>query len=333
VPKPPERILLSRTDSIGDVMLTLPLTGLLKQRYPGVRITFLGRRYTAPVLRCCRHVDEVITLEELQEAGPAAAVQRLRALRADAVVHVFPQRAVANWCKSAGIPLRIGTSHRWWHWITCNARVAFSRRRSDLHEAQLNVKLLEPLGITDVPTPSALAQLTGFEAPMPDGTVRALLKPDRLHIVLHPGSRGSAVEWGLDRFAALIGLLDPARHQVLLTGTTTEAEGYRTELPLQHPCVTDTGGQLSLDQLIQLVGASDALVAASTGPLHIAAASGKRAIGLFAAMRPIHPGRWAPIGRDAHAITAPDVDPESDPQQQVRAITPEQVLGLLQSLR
>jgi ADP-heptose:LPS heptosyltransferase len=46
----------------------------------------------------------------------------------------------------------------------------------------------------------------------------------------------------------------------------------------------------------------DVLVAASTGPLHIAAALGVKAIGLFAPMRPIHPGRWAPVGKDAHFV-------------------------------
>jgi len=326
----PERILLSRTDSIGDVMLTLPLAGLLKRSFPGVHIAFLGRSYTAPVLRCCMHVDEVLTLEELQAAGPDGAVHRLRGLNADAVVHVFPQRTVAAWCKAAGVPRRIGTSHRWWHWTTCNERVSFSRRRSDLHEAQLNVKLLAPFGIHEVPSLVTLASLTGFAAPAPEPAVRALLRPGVRHIILHPGSRGSAVEWGLDRFASLIRLLDPARHQVLLTGTAAEAEAYRAELPLDHPCITDTGGRLSLDQLIQLVAVCDALVAASTGPLHIAAACGKRAIGLFAAMRPIHPGRWSPIGPDAHALLAEGLAPGATAREQVRAITPQQVLRLLE---
>lgn len=326
----PERILLSRTDSIGDVMLTLPLAGLLKRTFPGVHIAFLGRSYTAPVLRCCAHVDEVLTLEELQAAGTAGAVQRLRTLHADAVVHVFPQRAVAACCKAAGIPRRIGTSHRWWHWTTCNERVSFSRKRSHLHEAQLNVKLLAPFGIDTLPTPGELAALSGFVAPAPDDTVRGLLRPGVRHIILHPGSRGSAVEWGLDRFAALIGLLDPARHQVLLTGTATEAEAYRSGLPMDHRCVTDTGGRLALEELIQLVGACDALVAASTGPLHIAAACGRRAIGLFADERPIHPGRWSPIGTDAHALVAQGLSPGLSAKEQVRAITPQQVLQLLE---
>ena len=207
--KPPRTIILSRTDSIGDVMLTLPLAGLLKQRFPGVRIIFLGRNYTLPVLQCCAHVDEAIALESPDLVGTGDPVAVLRKVNADAIVHVFPNRNVARWAKQAGIPLRIGTSHRWWHWLTCNARVAFSRKKSELHEAQLNVKLLAPFGIDDTPDPSTLAILTGFTAPSPEPAMAALLRTDRKLLVLHPHSKGSAVEWGLDNYATLMRTLDP----------------------------------------------------------------------------------------------------------------------------
>jgi heptosyltransferase-3 len=330
VPKAPEHILLSRTDSIGDVMLTLPLAGLLKQLFPGTCMTFLGRSYTAPVLRCCAHVDQVITLEELEAQGDAVAVRTLRELNAQVVVHVFPQRQVAGWCKKAGIHTRIGTSHRWWHWTTCDKRVAFSRRKSELHEAQLNVKLLAPLGITDIPDLPTLAELSGFTAPVADERVRGLVQPGVRNIILHPLSKGSAVEWGLDHFAALIEHLDPAHHRVIVTGTAAEAERYRKELPLHLPHVSDAGGSLDLTQLIALIGACDALVAASTGPLHIAAACGIRAVGLYSPKRPIHPGRWAPIGTDAHVLVADGLDPDGDPMAHIRAISPDAVLRLLQ---
>jgi ADP-heptose:LPS heptosyltransferase len=41
------------------------------------------------------------------------------------------------------------------------------------------------------------------------------------------------------------------------------------------------------------------LVAGSTGPLHLAAALGRHALGLYPPIRPMHPGRWGPLG--AHA--------------------------------
>jgi heptosyltransferase III len=326
-----EHIVLSRTDSIGDVMLTLPMAGLLKQRFPQAYITFLGRGYTKPILECCSHVDRVLTLEELTLNGECGAVNSLRNLHADAFVHVFPVRRLAQWVSKAAVPHRIGTSHRWWHWLDCDHRISFSRRRSDLHEAQLNVKLLAPFGITNVLPLEDLARHAGFHAPAPDATVADLLRKDRCPIILHPMSSGSAVEWGLENFSRLIQLLHPARFQVIITGTGTEAERYRQSLPMHLPHVTDAGGRLDLHQLIALIGASRALVAASTGPLHIAAACGIRAVGLFANERPIHPGRWAPIGRDAHVLV--EEDPQAgDARQRIRAIAPEKVLRLLEEL-
>ncbi len=325
----PRTIVLSRADSIGDVMLTLPLAGLLKERFPGVRIIFLGRRYTLPVLRCCARVDEAVALEDL---GPDPT-GHIRSWNAEAIVHVFPHREVARWAKAAGIPLRIGTSHRWWHWLTCNARVGFSRRKSALHEAQLNVKLLAPLGIEGVPSLGDLSTASGFAAPPPDATVSALLAPGRKRVILHPHSKGSAVEWGLENFAALIHLLDPRRWQVIVTGTTAEADRYRGALPLDLPHVMDAGGRLSLDQLVMLIGAGDALVAASTGPLHIAAACGRRAIGLYSMRRPIHPGRWAPVGADAHALVhdpACERCARGEACDCITRIAPERVLDLLE---
>ncbi|MBX2972589.1 MAG: glycosyltransferase family 9 protein [Flavobacteriales bacterium] len=328
----PTSIILSRTDSIGDVMLTLPMAGLLKRAFPGVRITFIGRTYTKPVLERCAHVDHIITLEEL-EAGDAVAI--LRDLNADALIHVFPRREIARWARVAGIPMRIGTSHRWWHWVTCTNRVAFSRKRSDLHEAQLNLKLLAPLLEAPAPALSELAERSGFtEPPLPD-RIRGWLRPGTRTVILHPGSKGSAVEWGLENFAALIRLLNEGQFTAIVTGTQAEAEHYRTVLPLGHPRTIDAGGALTLNELIALIGASDALVAASTGPLHIAAASGIRAIGLYSPRRPIHPGRWAPLGRDAHALVfdpACAVCAAGRPCDCVQRISPQRVLALLAEL-
>jgi ADP-heptose:LPS heptosyltransferase len=131
----------------------------------------------------------------------------------------------------------------------------------------------------------------------------------------------------------LIRSIDPQRWQVLLTGTMSEAERYRNVLPLDLPHVTDTGGRLELEEMIQLIGAADAFVSASTGPLHIAAACGIRAIGLFSMRRPIFPARWAPIGRDAHALVFDPDCPDCAAGRVCDCITripPERVLELLE---
>jgi ADP-heptose:LPS heptosyltransferase len=94
---------------------------------------------------------------------------------------------------------------------------------------------------------------------------------------------------------------------------------------LFHHQAVDLCGRLSLDEYITLISSSYALVAASTGPLHIAAACGIRAIGLYSPMRPIHPGRWKPIGKQAFFIEAP-----SHPvNREYLDIAPDEVMRLL----
>lgn len=328
----PSTIILSRPDALGDAVVTMTTAGWIKEHAPSTRVVVVAKEYTRPVWSRCAHADRVITLEELERGGERTAVPELEAVGAEAIVHVFPHRPLARWAKAAGIPWRIGTSHRWWHWSTCNERVGFSRKRSDLHEAQLNIKLLAPFG---VPMPSTIAELVphiGYAAPAPAAGVKALLRPGVRNIILHP-LLGSGVGWGLENFSALIHALDPARYHCLITGTAEEARRYRVHLPITADHVTDTGGTLGMEGLMQLVGACDAFVSASTGPLHLAAASGVRAIGLFSMRRPIFPARWAPIGRDAHALVHdPGCAPcaRGAPCDCIQRISPRRVLEQLE---
>lgn len=329
----PSRIVLSRTDAIGDAVVTLTTAGWIKHHAPETHVTVVARRYAMPVWRHCAHADRLVALEELRDAGEEGAVEALRSLGAGAIVHVFPQRDVARWAQKAGIPRRVGTGRRWWNWLTCNERVHYSRRQSSLHEAQLNIGLLKPFGLPVPASPRDLVPHLGFRVPPPSETVRALLGPGKRHLVVHP-LLGSGVGWGLPNFAALLRAVDRERWRVLVTGTAAEAERYRGALPLDLPHVTDTGGHLDLDGVIQLIGASDAFVSASTGPLHLAAAAGIRAVGLFSMRRPIFPTRWAPIGADAHALVH---DPACAACAAGRAcdcitrISPERVLALLET--
>jgi ADP-heptose:LPS heptosyltransferase len=57
-----------------------------------------------------------------------------------------------------------------------------------------------------------------------------------------------------------------------------------------------------LPQLLAFVGTADGLVANSTGPLHMAAALGRQALGLYPPIRPMHPARWAPLGPHAEYL-------------------------------
>ncbi|BDT57326.1 ADP-heptose--LPS heptosyltransferase II [Massilia varians] len=292
------RILICRTDNIGDVVLTLPLAGFLKQAIPGVQVDMVCRAYAAPVVRCCRHIDRVLALEELD-------IERLfRDRDYDTVIFAFPHRAIGRAARRAHVPNRVGSSHRLHHWISCNRLAHFSRARSNLHEAQLNFALLKPLGIDHQPALDALWPLYGMGAPVDAGVVD-LFDPARLNLILHPKSNGNGREWPLARYTELAALLqDDPSIALWVTGSRAEGELLAREAPalLASPNVRNLCGQVDLNGLVALIGMADGLVASGTGPLHIAAALGRPTLGLFPPIKPIDIARWGALGRHARSL-------------------------------
>lgn len=300
----PKRILISRCDAIGDVVLTLPLASILKQTFPEVFIGFLGRSYTKAVIECCAAVDVFVDLDQFLQADNVA---HIKSQSWDAIIHVFPRADIARKAFELRIPWRIGTRSRVYNWLYCNKRIALSRKNADLHEAQLNTKLLAPFGNQQIFSKEQLGSLFAFtNIPTLQEQFRALLSPGKKHIILHPKSQGSAREWGLEHFEALIKLLPPEQYQIFISGTKAEADLMHEFLQRVTHLVTDITGRMDLSQFIAFIQAADALVAASTGPLHIAAALGKKAIGIYPPIRPMHPGRWAPLGPLAVALALPE---------------------------
>jgi heptosyltransferase III len=298
-----KRIILSRSDSLGDVTLTLPMAGLLKERYPGCEIFFLGKEYTRELIGYCSAIDDFISIDDYRAPVITEAAEKLARLKAGVIVHVFPEKYIAELASRAGIPLRIGTTGRWYHYLYCNRLVPLSRRRSKLHEAQLNLKLLAPLGIRDNITSATVGSLYGLQpVPPPEEQLLQLLDKERFNLILHPKSMGSAREWGLHNFRRLVTLLSQERFKVFVTGLQSERVLLEQEGFFEGLDVTDLCGQLSLGALIRFIGYADGLVAASTGPLHIAAATGIHAIGIYPPITPMHAGRWGPLGANGKAF-------------------------------
>jgi ADP-heptose:LPS heptosyltransferase len=295
--------LLSRTDSIGDVVLTLPMCGWLKQHIPGAKIIFLAKTYTQAIIESCPDVDVFLNWDELRAENPARQITVLQQQCIDVVIHVFPVKAIAGLAKKAGIKHRIGTRNRWFHWFTCSHLVALSRRHSPLHESQLNLALLRPLGLEGLPDRAALPALLHLspQTPLP-AQARDWLKPGMPHILLHPKSQGSGREWDLGKYGLLARLLHQQGWQVFVSGTAAEGALLKDWLRQHREYITDVTGQLTLPQFVRFIAACDGLVAAGTGPLHLAAALGIHALGLFPPIKPIDPGRWAPVGPRAEFL-------------------------------
>jgi ADP-heptose:LPS heptosyltransferase len=277
------------------------MAGFIKKNFPGCKLFFLGRSYTKDVIALSEYVDGFINFDEVEKLSVQEQINYLKDFSVDVFVHVFPKKEIAQLVKKAGIPLRVGTTNRIYHWLNCNKLIKLSRKNSDLHESQLNFKLLDFL---DVNTSVALKDVSNYygfsKIPVLNEEFKKWIDPAKINIILHPKSKGSAIEWGIDNFEKLVALLPTDKYKIFISGT--EQEGKLMPEFLKNKNITDLTGKLSLQQFIAFINSCHALVAASTGPLHIAAALNKKAIGLFVPKRPIHPGRWMPVGKDAQVV-------------------------------
>lgn len=313
-------IAISRTDSIGDVILTLPTCAWIKSEYPSAKIVFFGKSYTKAVLECYPFIDQIICWDEWEKESEDKQLINMKELGIDVFVHVFPNKNLAKLAKKAKIATRVGTSHRLHHWWTCNVRPSFTRKDSNYHEAQLNFELLRKFGVKSLPEHGELVDyLSHFKAKSPlTPYLEEVLATDRNTLILHTKSQGSAVEWPLEKYIELANLLVKDSYRVYFSGTEKEGLQFREFLPKDENII-DVSGKSSLAELITFISRCDGLVACSTGPLHIAAILGVRAIGLYTDLRPMHPGRWAPIGKNSYFLTIKNTEnPSLDDINRIR---------------
>lgn len=302
----PRRVLVLRTDRLGDVILSTPVAVALKKAQPNVHVTFLIRDYTRAVVEACPAVDQVLVLEAYQNDAGRLMVRRLAAaLRSqsfDVAIHLFPRfrEALAVWL--ARVPIRIGTGYRWYSFLF-NRRHYEHRKTAEYHEAEYNLHLLSHLGIDE----------PGVEFRMkvpPDARQRLLSKMtaqgievQRPYVVMHPGSGGSSRDWPPESYARLADRLQMELDvPVVITGDTGDRPVIERMKSAMVSKPLDVSGRLSLQELASLLQSASVVVANSTGPLHLAVAMGTEVVAFYPPIRACRPERWGPYGRMADVL-------------------------------
>ncbi|MBL0911648.1 MAG: glycosyltransferase family 9 protein [Bacteroidia bacterium] len=285
----PDRILLSRTDRLGDVLLCFPLAAFLKQVRPDIFIGFLGTSYTRALIEHCPHIDRY---EDRETFLASAAIPDY-----GAILHLYPDLEVARKAAQLRIPVRVGIRNKIRMWPKLTHSILLSRSRSDLHEAELNLQLLRVFDTGKLPGLEEIRAMELLRLPLPPHA------PEKRRVILHPFSAGSAREWPLHRYTELVQLLQQRGFEVWISGSAEEKERISNWLSNSRSQVRILSGSQSLTEFMNEIQQADALVACSTGPLHIAAALGKVAVGIYSPLRPIFARRWGPLGPFATALS------------------------------
>lgn len=300
----PSRILVVRTDRLGDVVLTLPVFTPLRRCFPRAHLALLAGRYAGAIVEGYSPVDEILWYDDAGGLVPFRAMMaRLRTGRFDVAIIVHPTARLALLAFLAGIPERVGTGYRYYSFLF-NRRVYTHRKTAERHEVEYNLDLLAPLGCAAVP-----AKPLDLPLDIPPGVrgrVSMLLAEAGVtgrFVVVHPGSGGSAREWPLELFGLLARrIIERTNLAVVVTGTGGESARMEEVVRASSGRAVSLAGRLNVKELAALLQRASLVVANSTGPLHVAVAVGTPVVGLFPQIPVMGPRRWGPYTDKARVL-------------------------------
>jgi ADP-heptose:LPS heptosyltransferase len=309
LPRKPERVLVIRTDRMGDVILSLPVLTALKESFPGVHVAMLLRPYTAGLVEGYPDVDEILLFEEPKNWKSLWRIRQwarwLQRHHFDTVLCLHPKPLLALMCYLAQIPHRVGTGYRAYSFLF-NQKIYHHRKSGARHELEFNLDLSEKIGAT-------LKKVT-FKIPIPPpahAAAERFLNENKISnqekwVILHPGSGGSAKDWPLEKFVALSDRLQSeAGVKTIFTGGPDDAELLQQVMAHARFKPALWFGKSGLKELAALIRRASLFIANSTGPLHLAVALETRVIGFYCPIIPCLPRRWGPYGHLDSVLSPP----------------------------
>ena len=302
------KILVIRTDRIGDVILSTPVLTSLKNHYKDVKITMMVRNYTKDIIAGHPDVDEIILIDTPENAKVKNLLNKIYKKKYDIAILLHPRFKLSLLLFLARIPIRISTAYRWYSFLF-NRKVFEHRKTAEYHELDYNLRMLRVL---DIPFPDNVN--FKFEVPTSEKLkITSLLKSynilknDKI-IILHPGSGGSALDWPIKYYAQLSDCLSQLNNvKIIITGGKNEHYIIDELLKKTNLKPITIVGSLTLKQMAALIQRSQLFISNSTGPLHLAVALNTEVISFYCPIIPCLPTRWGPYNKIHDSVLMPDV--------------------------
>jgi ADP-heptose:LPS heptosyltransferase len=312
------RILTVLLDHLGDVLLVFPALERLRQLFPDAQITALVGSWSAPLVRACPSVDQLLTFDFFE---PSSSLPHKLILEDE-------RRRIGAWLAGFGFDLAVDFrrepetrefllwSGAWYtagfanvgrfEWLTvalpCDYNV--QRRKARRHVSQELLQLVEMIALVGRSDVCPQIEVPAVDEAQADEVLQPLLPADaRLLVAIHPGSGRSIKCWPAESFARLA---DQLTEQL---GATVVFLGAADEVPLVESILgqmrtglaaVSVAGRLGISQLLAALARFDLFVGNDSGPTHMAAALGLPTLCICSGT--VDPTQWAPLGPAALTI-------------------------------
>jgi lipopolysaccharide heptosyltransferase I len=306
-------VAIVKLSSLGDIVHALPVAAALRQTLPHGHLTWVVEHHEAALLRGNPAIDEVAVADtrgwrRLSGRGAHAVravgtlLRQFRHRGFDVAVDLQGNLKSGVLTAATGAALRIGFTAR-----RCREPInaLFTNRRIEppltaRHVVDQHLALLGPLGVEPGKATFWLPRDAAADAAMGRALGGYGLSPATGLVVLHPGAGRAAKRWASGRFTEL------ARRLRAATGTAVLVLWGPAERSHAEAIARESGALLApptdLPALLALLRRTRVMVAADTGPLHLAAALDVACVGLYG---PTDPARTGPYG-SGHRVVCGD---------------------------
>jgi len=278
----PERILIFELNWMGDILFSTPLIRALRERFPQAYISCAVVPRYADLLKHSPRVNDVIALSDsgsiVSIGEKLAFTGMIRKERYDTCFFLKPSLTKTSMAVWAGIRERIGFTGKE---VSLTRAVEMPGGR--VHRADQLLSLAGALGITE-------ADGTYEHFVNEEDEARAALLLEKAGggvyrtVALNPGGNWDAKRWPAENYVELARqLLDKYPHiEIMITGAKKDKKLADSMLKaIDSKRCYSVAGLTGLNELAAMFKASELVISADSGPLHLASASGVTTIGLY----------------------------------------------------
>ncbi|MFH1198781.1 MAG: lipopolysaccharide heptosyltransferase II [Candidatus Omnitrophota bacterium] len=304
-----ERILVVRTDRIGDVLLSTPVIKALRDRFSHAYIAMMVSPSAKDVVEGNPYLDEVIVYDKDGKHNSWARslkfAHNLKKKRFDLAIILHPTNRVHLITFFARVPRRVGYNRKLPFLLT--DRIEHSKQLGEKHELEYNLDLLDYLGV-EAQNKNLFMPIREDSEKYIDNLFRmeGFKNTDKL-LAIHPAASCVSKIWPEERFAEVARklALKYGFKIVIVAGSKDMARAKNVAKIIGQP-VSNFAGRISVSQLASLLKRCKLLISNDSGPVHIACAVGTPVISIFGrAQMGLSPKRWGPVGENAKILHKP----------------------------
>ena len=295
------RLLITRIDRIGDVVLSTPIPREVKRKYPDSFVAVLVRDYTKDIYKNNPYVDEIIVYnKDENDFSFWQMVKRLRNYKFNHAFMLLPDERL-NWLLFlSSIKNRIGVGHKLYQFLSFTKYIDRRKYIPLRHEADYCLDMIRKIGI-EPQSINPEIYLSNDESQKVNEIKKTLGSNKKIIIGINSTSGNSAPNLQTEEYKKIINkLLEFENIKVVVTDYNPPAE-------LLNINGVDyiNKGKLLRESILNFA-AIDILISSSTGPMHIAAALNIKTISLFCPLTACSPKLWGPLGNISEIILPQD---------------------------